>query len=262
MHAAMTWTSGHRYAAEFLGTFLLLFVVTAAALAALSLGGSGNGIVLVISLAIGLGLTGGIYALGEISGGHFNPAVTLSMAVARRMPRGDVLPYIVAQVVGGVVGVLTIAGVAAGSSGGWSTLVEHSFAAQSYSWNSYPATNPYGVGSVFLFEVALTFLFVLVIQRVTRPENGAKNLAPLAIGLTLLAGNLIGIGIDGASFNPARSFAPAIASQIWPPAGGAFALAESWIFWVAPLIGGILAALVERWVFQPASAASAPAASP
>jgi aquaporin Z len=168
---------------------------------------------------------------------------------------------VAAQVVGGLVGVLTVAGVARGASQGWSTLVGISFASQSYNWSMYPGTSAYGVGSVFLFEVALTFVFVLVIQRVTRPENGTKNLAPLAIGLTLLAGNLIGIGIDGASFNPARSFAPAIVSQIWPPAGGAFALAESWIFWVAPLIGGILAALVEMWVFRPASGASVPTAS-
>ena len=99
------------------------------------------------------------------------------------------------------------------------------------------------LGSVFLLEVVMTFLFVLVIQLITRPENGAKNLAPVGIGFTLLVGNLLAIPVDGASLNPVRSFSPALLSYAsW---GTTWAIDQSWLFWVAPIIGGLLAAVVE-----------------
>ncbi len=99
---------------------------------------------------------------------------------------------------------------------------------------------------MFLLEVAITFAFILVIQLVTRPENSAKNLAPLAIGGALLVGNLVAIPVDGASLNPVRSFSPALLSVQF--SGANWAIDQSWLFWVAPIIGGILAALVEMWL--------------
>lgn len=245
----MDSTPAQRYIAEFIGTFFLLVGVTGAALVTLQ--GSLIGYyvyALVISISIGLVLAVSIYAFGEVSGGHFNPAVTVAMAISRRMPARDAVPYIVAQVAGALVGVMAVAAWAQGSSLGWHTLVNNSFASQGYSVsnNAYA----YSLLSVIFFEIVATFLFVFIILKVTRPDNGTKNLAPLTIGFALLMANLIGIGIDGASLNPARSFAPAILSQIWQPSGGAWALSQSWVFWVAPIIGAVLAAVVEMAVFS------------
>jgi aquaporin Z len=246
----MDSTSTQRYLAEFLGTFFLLVAVTGAVLVTLQGTLVGDySVAIVISTSIGLVLAVAIYALGDVSGGHFNPAVTVAMAVSRRMPLRDVVPYIVAQVAGALVGVLAVAGWAQGYSKGWSSLVAASFGSQGYTTsNNFFA---YPLSSVILFEIVVTFLFIFIILKVTRPESATKNLAPLTIGFALLMANLIGIGVDGASFNPARSLAPAILSQIWPPPGGAWALGQSWIFWVAPLIGGVLAAVVELLVFAP-----------
>jgi aquaporin Z len=245
----MESSAAQRYIAEFVGTFFLLVGVTGAALVTLQSVTVGGYIPsLGISIAIGLVLAVSIYALGDVSGGHFNPAVTIAMLLSRRMPMRDAVPYIVAQVVGALVGVFAVAAWAHGSPAGWNTMVTTSFASQGYSANNGYL---YSLSSVFFFEVVATFLFLFIILRVTRPDSGVKNLAPLTIGFALLMVNLIGIGIDGASFNPARSFAPAIVSQIWPPATGAWALGQSWVFWLAPIVGAVLAAVVEMAVFSP-----------
>lgn len=251
----MPSTPGQRYLAEFLGTFAVLFFVTGAAVFTSLSGGAGPSRIFLISASVGIAVAGGIYALGEISGGHFNPAVTLSMAMSRRMPGRDVVPYILAQVAGAIAGALVILGVAYGNATVWgdanSGVIGSAIASQGY--NAFGAPYTYGIGSVFLLELALTFLFVLVIQFVTRPENGAKNLAPLAIGLTLLATNLVGIPVDGASLNPARSLAPALLSVGWSSAQ--WAIKEVWLFWLAPILGGLLASIVEA-VFRPAGSKS------
>ncbi len=259
----MAWSAGQRYVAEFVGTFLLLAAVTTAAVVSGISGTSFatiNAPTLLISLAIGLALAAGIYALGDVSGGHFNPAVTIAMALGRRTPWRDVVPYIVAQVLGGFAGVLATGAVLNGWAPAWTRLVSISFASQGYAGGNSPY--PFAYASVLLFEIVVTFLFIFVILRVTRPESGAKNLAPLAIGLTLAMANLIGIAIDGASFNPARSFAPALVSAIWPPAGGEFAIQQSWMFWVAPIVGGVLAALVDRYFRAPSGGPSSPTEPP
>lgn len=251
----MVWSSAQKYVAEFLGTFALLLVGGGAAV--FSLGDPGNARVVLVSIAFGAVLAGIVYAFGEISGGHFNPAVTLSMALSRRMPLRDVVPYLVAQVVGGIVGILVVFGVADGSPGMFSLAQGAALGSQCYSGFNAPAGCAFSVGSVFLLELAMTFVFVLVIQIVTRPENGTKNLAPLAIGFMLLVANLVNINVDGASLNPVRSFSPALVSLYWSSA--TWALQESWLFWVAPILGGLLASVVEG-MFRPNGASSSPAA--
>jgi aquaporin Z len=232
----MAWSTGQKYLAEFVGTFALLLL--AGGTAVFTLGELDLSRAILVSLAFGFVLAALAWTLGDVSGGHFNPAVTLSMAVSRRMPMMDVIPYLIAQVIGGLVGIAVVAGIAHGNAGLWTLAQAHSLGSQAYA-----PTGGYSLGSVFLLEVAITFLFVLVIQMITRPENGAKNLAPLGIGLTLLVGNLLAIPVDGASLNPVRSFSPALLS--WASWGSTTALDQSWVFWVAPIIGGILAAIVE-----------------
>jgi aquaporin Z len=235
----MSWSTPQKYLAEFLGTLALLFL--AGGTAVFTLGEPDLARVILVSLAFGLVLTALAYAFGEISGGHFNPAVTLSMALSRRMPMMDVVPYLVAQIAGGLVGIGLVAGIAHGSDPLWSLAQGGALGSQTYSGNGAPGS--FSLGSVFLLEVVMTFLFVLVIQLITRPENGAKNLAPVGIGFTLLVGNLLAIPVDGASLNPVRSFSPALLSYAsW---GTTWAIDQSWLFWVAPIIGGLLAAVVE-----------------
>lgn len=242
----MAWTAPQRYLAEFLGTFaLLLFGGGAAVFSAPAL--DTNSRVVLVSLAFGITVLGGAYAFGDVSGGHFNPAVTLSMALSRRMPLRDVGPYLVAQVLGGLLGIGVVAGIAQGSDFQWGTAQAIQLGSQCYASSSLPIGTgcTYALGAVFLIELALTFVFVLVIQLVTRPENSTRNLAPVAIGLTLLVTNLVAIPVDGASINPVRSFSPALVSAL-VPGWTHWALGESWLFWVAPILGGLLAAVVER----------------
>jgi aquaporin Z len=247
----MAWSRPQKYLAEFLGTFALLLLGGGAAV--FSLGDPGNARVVLVSLAFGGVIAGAVYAFGDVSGGHFNPAVTLSMALSRRMPLGDVVPYLVAQIVGGIVGILVVFGVAHGSAGTFSLAQGAALGSQCYAGNGAPPGCGFSVGSVFLLELALTFVFVLVIQFVTRPENGTKNLAPLAIGITLMVANLVAINVDGASINPVRSFSPALVSLYWSNAS--WAIQQSWLFWVAPILGGLLASVVEMW-FRPSGHSS------
>jgi aquaporin Z len=153
------------------------------------------------------------------------------------MPLKDVVPYIVLQILGGFLGIATIAGIMHGSTGGWQTSLSYGFGSQCYSGNGSGCG--FSLGSVFLIELALTFVFVLVIQLVTRPENSARNLAPVAIGLAL--------GVDGASMNPVRSFAPALLTAM-VGGGPSWPIEQSWLFWVAPILGGLLAGAVEMWL--------------
>jgi len=240
----MTATLAQKYLAEFLGTFGLLVAITGAALLTLNAGAAMLPSVrlVMIAFAAGLGLLGMIYAFGDLSGGHFNPAVTVGVWLAGRMPARDVIPYILAQVLGAITGVAAIAGVAYGNSTLWNAVRPGALAAQGYSGNGAPYT--VALGSVFLIEVVLTFLFVSVILMATRAEGSAKNLAPLSIGLTLVMAHLTSLPIDGTSLNPARSFAPAILSAGW--GGDHWAIQQDWLFWVAPIVGAVIAALVER----------------
>jgi aquaporin Z len=240
----MAWSAGQRYLAEFVGTFGLLLSVTGAALLSLNLSGGfdPNGRVLLISFALGLGVLGMAYAFGDISGGHFNPAITIGMWVAGRTKTRDVVPYILAQVIGGLVAVAVIAGVAYGSAPLWASAQGAALASQGYSGNGSPYT--VALGSVFLLEVVMTMFLVLVALRSTASESFAKNLAPVGIALTLAMTNLVAIPIDGASINPARSFAPAVLSAMW--SSDHWAIQQDWLFWVAPIVGGLIAAAIDR----------------
>ena len=240
----MAWTSAQKYVAEFIGTFGLLLSVSGAALFTGVLGLDFGTRVMIISLSLGMGVIGMIYAVGDISGGHFNPAVTIAMWATGRLPARDVIPYIVAQVIGGIVAVGIIVGVLSGYSGVSLSMVAggNGFASQGYSGNGSPYL--YSVGSVFLLEVTLTFFLVFVILFATRTEAIGKYVAGLGIGLTLIMTNLMAIPVDGASVNPARSFAPAILSAFY--SSGQWAIKEDWIFWVAPILGGLFAAVLAR----------------
>ncbi len=241
----MAWTLGQKCVAEFLGTFGLLASVTGGAILSLNVPiFDPVSRILLISFALGLGVLGMAYTFGDISGASFNPAITTGVWLAGRMSARDAVAYIVAEVLGGIVAVGVIAGVAYGSPTLWSSAISSSvaLASQGYSGNGSPYTVAWG--SVFLLEVVLTFFLVLVALFTTRRSNSTKNLAPVGIALTLLMTNLVAIPIDGASINPARSFAPALLSAFW--AGNHWAIQQDWIFWVAPIVGGLLAAGVER----------------
>jgi aquaporin Z len=243
----MTWSAGQRYLAEFLGTFGLLVSITGAALLSLNPALAGvvpEARVMLLSFALGFGVLGMIYAFGDVSGAHFNPAVTVAMIAAGRTKVKDGIAYIVSQVLGGIVGVAAVAGVAYGSASLWGKDIgaNVALASQGYSGNGSPYT--VSMGSVFLLEVVFTFFLVTVILMATRSDGFAKNLAPVGIALTLAMTNLVAIPIDGASINPARSFAPAVLSSYW--SWDHWAIQQDWLFWVAPIVGGIIAAIVER----------------
>jgi aquaporin Z len=240
----MAYSLGQKALAEFVGTFGLLSFVTGAALFTL-----GDALVdpaarvVLISLSLGFGVLGMAYALGDISGASFNPAITIAQAVRGRVKPLEAVVFIVAQVIGGIVAVATIAAVAYGYSTLWGVASGPSvaLASQGYAGNGSPYV--FSAGSVFLLEVVMTFFLVAVVLFVTRPSNSTKNLAPVGIALTLLMTNLVAIPVDGASVNPARSFAPAVLSSMW--SGDHWAIQQDWLFWLAPIIGGLIAAIVD-----------------
>ena len=237
----MAYSSGQKYLAEFVGTLGLLLTVGGAAV--LSLGLIFSVRVVLISLSVGFGLIALIYTFGDISGGHFNPAVTIGAWAAGKFPLKDVIPYILAQVAGGVTGMGIVAAIAYGNSSTFGTVQSGALASQCYSAGSTSCFG-FNVEAVFLIEVVFTFFLVMVILFSTRAEGSAKNLAPIGIGLTLLMANLVAIPVDGASINPARSFAPAVLSSLW--SNGNWAIGQDWVFWVAPIIGGLFAAVLDR----------------
>ncbi len=196
-----------------------------------------------VSLSVGFGLIGLLYALADVSGGHFNPAVTIGAWIAGRHPTREVVPYLLAQVAGGVLGMGIIAGIASANATTFPYVQSQALASQCYTAGSV-ACSGYGWTAAFLIEAAFTFVLVLAILASTRSEGSARNLAPLGIGLTLVMTNLVAIPVDGASINPARSFAPAVLSVFW--SRGQWAIGQDWLFWIAPIVGGVVAALVER----------------
>jgi aquaporin Z len=221
----------NRCIAEFFGTFWLVFGGCGAAVFAAAFPSLGIGF-LGVAFAFGLTVLTMAYAIGHISGCHLNPAVTLGLVAGKRFPAKEILPYWIAQVVGALVasGVLYIIFT------GRETWALNGFAANGYGLHS---PGGYNLLACLVAEMLLTFFFILVILGST-DERAAKGLAPLAIGLCLTLIHLISIPITNTSVNPARSTGPAIVDA----AGGDFwALGQLWLFWVAPLIGGLLAGL-------------------
>ncbi len=214
-------------AAEVVGTFMLMASVLGAAFYSFAapLGATG---ILGVALSIGVTVMALAYAIGGISGGHFNPAVTIGLVAGGRFEAGKAVPYIVAQVVG------------ACAACGIFSLIGHTtsgFAANGYGELSMLKAS---MSEVFMIESLLTAFLVLIIMGVTRP-NGPGLLAPIAIGLTLTAIHLIAIPISNASVNPARSLASAIYA-------GGDAFAQVWVFWAAPILGGIVGGLFGKWL--------------
>lgn len=227
-------TLAARLIAEAFGTFLLVFGVIGTALFA-----SSNTGYLGVALAVGLTLVAGIYMVGRISGGHFNPAVSIGVATAGRLPWSNVLPYIVAQVVGGVIASSLLVAIAAGGKEGYLAELQ----AGGFASNGFGDHSPGGFGlvSVLIAEIVLTAIFVWVILGVTESSAHAA-LAPLAIALTLTLIHLVSIPISNTSVNPARSIATAIY-------GGPDALGQLWVFLVAPIVGALLAGATYKVLF-------------
>lgn len=220
-----------RYIAECFGTFVLVFIGVGAIVA----GGFGGALPLGqigIGLSFGLAVTAMAYAIGPVSGAHLNPAVTVGAWLAGRLPGKDVVPYIIAQIVGAIVGAAFIYLAASGRAQGYD------IAATGLGQNSWDPVEGFSVGSVFLIEVVATFIFVAVILGVTHPRQETM-LAGLVIGLTLAILHFAFIPISGNSVNPARSIGPALFV-------GGEALGQVWLYIVAPLIGGALAGIVAR----------------
>ena len=232
--------------AEFFGTFLLVLGVISTALFAANFGASPNGTSLGVgfvgvSLAVGLTVVAGAYAFGPISGGHFNPAVTLGLAAAGRFPWKDTIGYIIAQIIGGVVATSLIALIlASGSDDNFSIAHDGGFASNGFG-NLSPGG--YGIGGAIIVEILFTALFVIVILGVTHSRRGNPGFAGLVIGLTLTLIHLATIPIDNTSVNPARSIATAVY-------GGGDALAQLWVFIVFPIVGGLLAGFAYRALFD------------
>jgi aquaporin Z len=242
-----------RFAAEFAGTFLLVLGVIGAAVFGASFDAGDGGLnigFLGVALALGLTVLGGAYAWGPVSGGHFNPAVTLGLAVARRFEWRLVGGYIVAQILGGAAASSLIAAVA---SGGPDSFLSRALAG-GFASTGWGVLSPGGfsLGSAFLIEATTTAVFVGVILGVTGPR-GNQVTAPLAIGLSLTLMALVAIPVSNGSFNPARSIATAIY-------GGEVAIEQLWMSLVAPTLGAVIAGAIALVISRAASRAAAPPA--
>lgn len=223
---------GRRLVAEAFGTFLLVFGVIGVAI---NYGEDAKP--LVVGLAVGIAVLAGAYAVGHISGGHFNPAVSIGVAAAGRMPWRDVLPYIAAQIVGGLVATL-IHWLLVLSSGAGLDAVADVFAGVSNGFDGAFAP----LVTVLILEIAITAVFLWVILGVTAEGSTTAGFAPLAIGLALALFHFIAIPLDNASLNPARSLATAVFGGVEP-------LAQLWLFFVAPIVGALVAGLTWKPLF-------------
>jgi aquaporin Z len=225
-----------RVTAEFMGTFVLVLGGCGSAVLASAFPNVGIGF-LGVALAFGLTVLTMAYTIGHISGGHMNPAVSLGLWAGKRFPASDLLPYIVAQVIGAIAGAGVLYLIATGQPG-WN-IQQSGFAANGYGDHS---PGGYSLLSGLITEVVLTFIFLTIILGVT-DKRAPQGFAPLAIGLGLTLVHLVGIPVTNMSVNPARSTGPAIFVGGW-------ALAQLWLFWVAPLAGALLAGWVYRYFAQ------------
>ena len=223
-----------KLAAEFLGTFWLVFCGCGYVLFGPTFADTTISM-LGIALTFGLAVLTMAYAVGHISGGHFNPAVSLGMVVAGRMPARDLAGYIITQVVAAVVAGAVLYLVASGKTG---------FTPGNFASTGYGEWSPggYSVAAALVAEIVMTAFFIFIILAVTSP-NAAPGFAPLAIGLALTVIQLGALPVSGASVNPARSTGTAVFAD-----GGA--LGQLWLFWVAPIVGAVIGALVWKSVFE------------
>jgi len=220
---------GKRAAAEFLGTFWLVFGGCGSAVLAAAFPNLGIGFV-GVALAFGLTVLTMAFAIGHISGCHLNPAVSVGLVVGKRFPASELLPYIVAQVLGGITGSSILYVIASGKPG--------FDLANGFASNGYDVHSPggYSLVACLLAEIVLTFMFLMIIQGAT-DKRAPQGFAPIAIGLGLTLIHLIGIPVTNLSVNPARSTGPALFVGGW-------ALQQLWLFWVAPIVGAAIAGIV------------------
>ena len=222
-----------KYAAEVIGTFWLTFAGCGSAVLAAAFPQVGIGL-LGVSFAFGLSVVTMAFAIGHISGCHLNPAVTVGLAAGGRFPAGQVVPYIIAQVIGAILGAGLLYIIASGKAG---FDLAGGFASNGYADHS---PGKYSLLAGFVCEVAMTAIFLFVIMGATHGKAPA-GFAPLAIGLALVLIHLVSIPVTNTSVNPARSTGPALFVGGW-------AVQQLWLFWVAPLIGGVIGGVVYRWL--------------
>ena len=228
-------TIGKRATAEFLGTLWLVLGGCGSAVLAGRFKDVGIGL-LGVSLAFGLTLLTMAFAIGSISGCHINPAVTFGLVAAKRFPASELVPYVVAQVLGGIAGAGILYAIATGQPG---FQVSAGFAANGYGEHS---PGGYSLGAALVCEVVMTFFFVLVIVGAT-DRRAPAGFAGIPIGLALTLVHLISVPVTAASVNPARSTGPALFVGGW-------ALSQLWLFWVAPIVGAVVAGVVYRSIFE------------
>ncbi|KQT88348.1 aquaporin Z [Aurantimonas sp. Leaf443] len=224
-----------KLAAEAFGTFWLVFAGCGSAVLAADFPGLGIGFA-GVSLAFGLTVLTMAYTVGGISGGHFNPAVSLGLAISGRFSPRELVPYWIAQVLGGLLGAAVLYAIASGKAG---------FSAGAFASNGYGANSPggYGVQAAFVAEFVLTAAFLVIILGSTSTA-ASSAFAPIAIGLGLTLIHLVSIPVTNTSVNPARSLAAAVFAQ-----NGA--IGQLWLFWLAPLAGAAVGALLWRHVLSP-----------
>jgi aquaporin Z len=222
-----------RFAAEFIGTFWLVLGGCGSAVLAAAFPGVGIGL-LGVSFAFGLTVLTMAYAIGHISGCHLNPAVSIGLVAGGRFKAGELIPYIVAQVLGAIAGAGVLYFIAKGQPG---FVLGDGLAS-----NGYDARSPghYSMIAGFVTEVVMTFMVLVIILGAT-DARAPKGFAPIAIGLGLTLIHLISIPVTNTSVNPARSTGPALIV-------GAAALQQLWLFWVAPILGAVIAGVVYRWL--------------
>ena len=223
-----------RFTAELIGTFWLVFGGCGSAVLAAGFPKTGIGF-LGVALAFGLTLLTMAFTIGSISGCHINPAVTIGLWAGKRFPGGEVLPYVIAQVIGAILA-STVLYVIASNGPGFD--LANGFAANGYGLHS---PGGYTLGAAFVAEFVLTFMFLIVILGSTDKRVAAAGLAPIPIGLVLTLIHLISIPIDNTSVNPARSTGPALFVGGW-------ALGQLWLFWVAPIMGAAVGGFFYNWL--------------
>ncbi len=226
--------------AEFIGTMWLVLGGCGSAVLASGIPNIGIGLV-GVALAFGLTVLTGAYAFGHISGGHFNPAVSVGLWIGGKFDKKDLLPYIVSQVLGGILGA-TILYLIVSSATNFSGVgsAPGAFATNFYDANVYGVN--FGMMGALITEIVMTFMFLIIILGVTH-KNASSGFGGMAIGLALTLIHLISIPVTNTSVNPARSSAVAIFV-------GGQAMAQLWLFWVAPIVGAVLAGLVYKFVYS------------
>lgn len=239
----MPSTLSRRLTAEFIGTFWLVLIGCGSAVLAATFPDVGIGLV-GVSMAFGLAVLTMAYAFGHLSGGHFNPAVSLGLLLAKRLPAKDFIPYVITQVIAATAAAAILYVIASGQAGFSAT--DSGFAANGYGQHS---PGGYTLAAALLIEAVMTAFFLLIILGAT-DRRAPQGFAPIAIGLALVAIHLVSIPVTNTSVNPARSTGQAIFVGGW-------ALTQLWAFWVAPLLGAAVAGLTYRFLTGDSGTAAA-----